>query len=356
MEERYIRHIQLDEIGVEGQQKLSKARVLVVGAGGLGCPVLQYLAVSGIGKIGIVDHDVVSLSNLHRQILYTEQNVGSHKALCAKSSLQKLNEDAVIEAFPFQLTRTNYEEIFKDYDIIVDGTDNFATRYLISDACLLTEKPMVFASLYKFEGQVSVFNFKNGPTYRCLFPKPPKAHEVPNCNETGVLSAIPGIIGMFQAVETLKIILGLDSVLSGKMLYYNFLKHEQRIIAFDRNEEEIQSILKSGIPKVMDTVQCATKQLISLEELIEVKDVVWIDVREEGERPIIAGPNVLQIPLSNLQLQEVNFESHVKKIFFCQSGIRSQKAVQLANEQGILNCFSLREGASTLQNWMLKKV
>ena len=196
---RYNRHIILSDVGQEGQDKLLSAKVLVVGAGGLGCPVLQYLVAAGIGKIGIIDFDVIEESNLQRQILFGASSLGLNKALAAKKRLEDLNPTITINAYPKKLTPNNVLEYFDNYDIIVDGTDNFSTRYLINDAAIIKNKPVVYGAIYKFEGQVSVFNHKNGPSYRCLFPTPPKEGSVANCTEVGVLGVLPGIIGGMQA-------------------------------------------------------------------------------------------------------------------------------------------------------------
>lgn len=219
---RYNRHIILSEIGQQGQDKISNAKVLVVGAGGLGCPILQYLTAAGIGTIGIIDFDVVDISNLQRQVLFGSSSLGQNKAEAAKQRLKDLNNTISIISYPKKLTYKNAITLFNQYDIIVDGTDNFETRYLVNDACIITNKPLVFGAIYKFEGQISVFNYKNGPSYRCLFPNPPNG-TVPNCSEIGVLGVLPAIIGSMQANEILKIILGIGNVLSGKLLCYNAL-------------------------------------------------------------------------------------------------------------------------------------
>ena len=240
---RYSRHIILSEIGQEGQNKLSKAKVLVIGAGGLGCPVLQYLTAAGIGCIGIVDFDIVEISNLQRQVLFGTSSLGENKAEAAKKRLEDLNDTISITAYSEKLTHKNAIDLFNQYDIIVDGTDNFATRYLVNDAAIITNKPLVFGAIYKFEGQVSVFNYNNGPSYRCLFPSPPKKDAIPNCSEIGVLGVLPGIIGNMQANEVLKIILGLGKVLSGELLCYNALNNQIVTLKIKRSASTIETIL-----------------------------------------------------------------------------------------------------------------
>jgi len=193
--ERYSRQLLLSEVGKEGQKRLLASKVLVIGAGGLGCPILQYLTGAGVGTIGIIDDDVVSVSNLHRQILYGVSSVGQHKAIAAKDRLSDLNPDISIVPYTERLTTKNALSLFSDYDIIVDGSDNFSTRYLVNDACILTNKSLVYGAIYKFQGQVAVFNYQNGPSYRCLFPDPPAPGDAPSCSEIGVIGVLPGIIG-----------------------------------------------------------------------------------------------------------------------------------------------------------------
>ncbi|WP_312078538.1 HesA/MoeB/ThiF family protein [Chryseobacterium sp.] len=355
MNERYTRHIQLEEIGLSGQQKLSEAKVLVIGAGGLGCPILQYLTTAGIGTLGIVDLDTVSLSNLHRQILFSQNDVGKNKAVVAKEKLLTLNPETRIDTFTFPFTEDNCLEIIKNYDIVVDGTDNFVTRYLINDACVMLNKPVVFGALYKFEGQVSVFNYKNGPNYRCLFPIPPSAGEIPNCNEIGVLGILPGIIGLIQANEVIKIILDLGEVLSGKILYLNTLNYQQRLVKFKKNEETFNAIRKKEKPEIVSTNDCLFVNSISLQNIKMDDDIVWIDVRELHETPEIYNDDVLKLPLKSFENKLEISDDNSKKIFFCQSGIRSQKAAQIAMNKGFQNCYSLKEGAKELREWLTGK-
>lgn len=238
---KYQRQIQLKEFGIDSQQKLKDAKVLVIGAGGLGCSVLNYLVASGVGKIGIVDFDIVSESNLQRQIIYQTTDIGKLKVDCAIAQLSKLNEFVAFDSFTTKLTNKNAINIFSNYDVIVDGTDNYETRYLINDACVLLQKPFVYGSVYEFEGQVSVFNYSKkaneiAPTYRCLFSKPPKQNESFNCSETGVLGVLPGIIGTLQALETIKLITGIGKVLSGELITFNALTMQFHSIVFEASK------------------------------------------------------------------------------------------------------------------------
>jgi len=221
---RYSRHLLLEEVGLEGQEKLKEAKVLVIGAGGLGCPVLLYLAAAGVGTIGVIDFDTIDASNLQRQTLFSTDDVGRSKAEVAKEKLNANNPFINVIAYNEELTNKNSLEIFSAFDIIVDGTDNFHTRYMVNDACLIANKPFVYGAIHKFEGQVSVFNYQEGPTYRCLFPNPPEAGSIPSCSEVGVVGILPGIIGTQQANQVIKIILQIGQVLSGRLMIYNALQ------------------------------------------------------------------------------------------------------------------------------------
>jgi len=345
---RYSRHIILSEIGQKGQNKLIQAKVLVIGAGGLGCPILQYLAAAGVGTIGIVDFDIVEESNLQRQILFGMSTLGKNKALAAKERLEDLNPTISITAYPERLTVKNAVNLFNNYDIIIDGTDNFTTRYLINDASLITNKPLVYGAIYKFEGQVSVFNYENGPSYRCIFPTPPTAGSVPNCSEVGVLGVLPGIIGSMQANEVLKLILGLGNVLSGKLLCYNALTSETITLTVNKSELEINNVLnqKDTFQDNQEEFNCDISfNEISIEKALLRKNIQFIDVRETHEQPKVNIINHIQIPLSKLELQLDKIDTDKEKIIFCQSGIRSKKAVALLQKNNISNCYSLKEGA-----------
>lgn len=349
--DRYKRHIILSEIGQEGQEKLSRARVLVVGAGGLGCPVLQYLAAAGVGTIGIIDNDIVEETNLQRQILFGSASLGQNKAVAAKNRLSDLNETIEIKAYPEKLTFQNAIPLFSQYDIIVDGTDNFETRYLINDASVLCNKPVVFGALHKFQGQVSVFNFNGGPTYRCVFPKKPDKDAVPNCSEVGVLGVLPGIIGSMMANEVLKVIMGLEKVLSGELLFYDALTCQVSTIVVKRKEAEIQKVLpgKSNFQKGILGSACKVAIAeISLKDVMGKNDLQLIDVRELHEQPRVNDPRIIRIPLSRLEQELYKIDHHKVKAIFCQSGIRSKQAVSVLQNLEVRDCFSLKESASEI--------
>ena len=355
--DRYNRHIILSEIGRKGQQKLSEAKVLVVGAGGLGCPVLQYLAAAGIGTIGIIDFDTVETSNLQRQILFGSSSLGQNKAIAAKNRLADLNDTIAIEAYPQKLDFQNALELFEKYDIIVDTTDNFKTRYLVNDACVLTNKPLVFGAIYKFQGQVSVFNYENGPTYRCAFPHYPGKDTSSNCSEVGVLGVLPGIIGTMQANEVLKIILGIGKVLSGKLLYYDALSAQSTVLTVKKKDLEVQKAHlnreKFFKPEVSQNSAIDIPE-ISIKEVLKSPDIQFIDVREPGEQPKVLTINVIQIPLNQLKDQLDRINKHNTKAIFCQSGSRSKLAVSILQKHDFDRCYSIKEGASEI-NRILKK-
>ena len=300
---RYNRHIILSDVGPEGQNKISKAKVLVVGAGGLGCPILQYLTAAGVGTLGIIDFDMVEVSNLQRQILFGTSSLGSNKALAAKKRLTDLNPTIQINAYQEALTPQNALSLSNDYDIIVDGTDNFETRYLINDAAIITNKPIVYGAIFKFEGQVSVFNYQNGPSYRCLFPNPPKEGTVANCAEVGVLGVLPGIIGTMQANEVLKIILGFNGVLSGKLFCYNSKTTETYSLKINKSNSEFEKALnkKENFKNLDYDFNCKTFiNEISVKDVSQIKNVHYLDVRELHETPKVSLDNSVQIPLKEL--------------------------------------------------------
>jgi len=352
---RYNRHTILSEIGQKGQDKFSNAKVLVVGAGGLGCPTLQYLTAAGIGTIGIIDFDIVEESNLQRQVLFGTSSLGKNKAIAAKERLIDLNNTISIHAYSKKLTHKNALTLFEDYDIIVDGTDNFATRYLINDASIISNKPLVYGAIYKFEGQVSVFNYKDGPSYRCLFSTPPKKDTIPNCSEIGVLGVLPGIIGSMQANEVLKIILGLGNILSGKLLCYNALTTQTTTLTINRIESEINEVLskKESFKNTTEEFNCDFNlPEISIQVAFQKRDVQFIDVREYDELPKVEGLNPISIPLSEFENNLDKIDLEKEKIIFCQAGIRSKTAVSILHKHNINKSYNLKEGASEILAYM----
>lgn len=345
---RYSRHIILSGIGQEGQNKISNAKVLVIGAGGLGCPILQYLAAAGVGTLGIVDFDKVEESNLQRQILFGVSSLGHNKALAAKTRLEDLNPTINIIAYPEALRQNNALELFKNYDIIVDGTDNFTTRYLISDAALLTNKPIIYGAIYKFEGQIAVFNYKNSANYRCLFPNPPKEGSVANCSDVGVLGVLPGIIGTLQANEVLKIILELGDILNGKLLSYNAKNNQTYTISIPRSEYSLTE--EEFYTKNTIEFECSTPiKSIDFDKAIQLNNVEFIDVREPHETPKLDLDNCIQIPLNQLSENLSKIDKNRNKVFVCQSGIRSQKAIELLEKLDYKNCYNLENGMQSIK-------
>ncbi|GAB3292528.1 molybdopterin-synthase adenylyltransferase MoeB [Hymenobacter humi] len=349
---RYSRHLLLPEIGVAGQQKLKAAKVLVVGCGGLGCPVLQYLAAAGVGTLGLLDFDSVDESNLQRQVLYGTADVGRPKAEVAAERLHAQNP--FIELRPHQtlLSAANALTLFADYDLVVDCSDNFATRYLVSDACVLLGKPLVFGAIFKFEGQVSVFNYQNGPTYRCLHPVPPAPGEAPNCAEIGVLGVLPGLVGTLQAAEALKIILELGEVLSGRLLLVDALSMRFQTIRFRAvaANQQLTALAPDYAAFCGDApaeAAPARAAEISADELKawqqSGRPLQLLDVREPHEhaRRSIGGQ---LIPLGQLAGQLAGLEPAVPVVVHCASGVRSQKAAQLLLAEGFVEVYSLRNG------------
>lgn len=347
---RYLRQITLPEIGEQGQKLLYNAKVLVIGAGGLGCPVLQQLASVGVGTIGIVDGDSVDETNLHRQILYTLEDCGKNKAQTAAEKLTKLNPDINTEVCAENFTSFNANQITSDYQIIVDCTDSISLRYLINDIALAKNIPMVYASIHKFEGQVSVFNYKSGPSYRCLFPENESEKEVPNCVTSGVLGVLPNTLGMFQATEVLKIILGIGEVLSGKLLLYNALNCQTQLIDFNENEVEIQKGICKGNKLKVDSKSFEV-DLVGSQFLDKANNpnCIIIDIRELHEQPRLNFENLLEIPLKDIENKIENINKNQEIILCCQSGKRSQFALELFKQKGFINVFHLKNGIQSLE-------
>jgi adenylyltransferase/sulfurtransferase len=342
---RYDRHLIMPEVGPEGQKKLKNASVLCVGAGGLGSPLALYLAAAGVGRIGIVDFDVVDESNLQRQIIHDTSSVGSSKLESAKRRLLALNPYISVETHETRLTSANAVELFKRYDVIADGTDNFATRYLVNDACVLTGKPNAYGSIFRFEGQLSVFALKDGPCYRCLYPEPPPPGLVPSCAEAGVLGVLPGVIGTMQAIEALKFILGIGRPLSGRLMLYDALEQSWRTLKVKRNPS---CPVCGDHPTITAPIDyeafCGLKEKPMSMPEISVQDLkakldkkekfVLLDVREPHEHEIAKIPGSTLIPLGKLPERFDELDKGAKLIVHCKMGGRSAKAVQFLREKG----------------------
>ena len=347
---RYSRQIVLQEIGEAGQLKLQNARVLVIGAGGLGCPVLQNLAAAGVGTIGIVDGDVVDETNLHRQLLYTLKDCGKSKVEVAKKVILELNPEIKVNVYRDFFGTQNAFEIVSDYQIIVDCTDTLAIRYLINDVAVVKKIPVVYASIYKFQGQVSVFNYKNGPSYRCLFPEQEGLNTVPSCVESGVLGVLPNTLGTLQATEVLKIILEIGTVLSGKLLIYDALHFQTQTIDFARNPKAIEKGFING-SQLLNRKK--TNESLSPEAFLEKcqqLEIIVIDFRELDEKPEFKGTNVIQIPLSRLEEYSKKLDKNQEIVLFCQTGQRSQTALNYLKKSGFVGVFHLGRGIESLKN------
>lgn len=333
--EKYSRQIKLPEVGSAGQEKLGNSKVLIVGMGGLGCPAAQYLAAAGVGTLGLMDHDLVNLSNLHRQILYGEADVGKPKVEIAKSALQKLNSDVNLISIPERLDENNALSLFEEYDLIIDGSDNFQTKYLINDACVLTNKSWIYASIYKYQGQLSVFNYENGPTYRCLFPT--TTNQNVSCEEVGVIGVLPGVLGTLQATEAIKMILKTGSVISGKLKIIDLLTNQDQLINLQRNTEQVQKVKNRGLKP--EIIECE----------LDSADKLYLDVREPFEEPRPQNANIISIPLNQLKnrYQEIPKDRQVH--VFCQVGIRSKNAIEyLSDNFGFTNLVNVDDGIQSI--------
>lgn len=357
---RYDRHIIIQDFGIEAQKKLKAAKVLVIGSGGLGSPVLLYLAAAGVGTIGIVDFDVVDDSNLQRQVLFGTSEVGKPKVEAAKERLQNLNPFISFITYNTQLTSKNALDIIKDYDVVADGTDNFPTRYLVNDACVLLNKPNIYASIFQFEGQVSVFNYTNekgvrGPNYRDLYPTPPPPGLVPSCAEGGVLGVLPGIIGSMQASEVIKVITGIGETLSGRFFVFDALNFETRIFNIKRSENNPLNGKNPTITQLIDYEQfCGMKAVEKLIKEISVdefnawknadEDLQVIDVREPDEYAEVNIGATL-IPLNTVVANADRINRNGKVVVHCKMGGRSAKAIRELEEKfGFENLYNLKGG------------
>lgn len=352
---RFERQVILPGFGIDGQAKLRNSSVLVVGAGGLGCPILLYLAAAGVGKIGVADGDKVALSNLNRQVLFGEKELGKNKAEAASRYFQEKYSDIKWEVYPEFITTENAQELISGYDLVIDGSDNFPTRYLVNDACVLLGKPLVFGAIYQHEGQVSVFNLgENACNYRDLYPKMPTSEEIPNCSETGVLGVLPGIIGSLMALEAIKVLSGFGKPLKDRVLFFNSLFSQTYEVEISPNPESREAIPRSLASfEIMDyELACeGIKQLTWSEAMQKMnQNVAFVDVREPGEMPPLECTGLMKIPLSSLPDQLDRLEDSEEVLFFCQSGIRSQKAAQQLQEMfPDKRIYSIRGGINALK-------
>lgn len=347
---RYDRQIALPEIGILGQQKLASAKVLIIGAGGLGCPVFQNLAAAGVGIIGIVDGDVVEETNLHRQFLFTQEDCGDNKARIAAAAILKQNPEVNGMVYSVNFTAENAHLIAANYNIIVDCSDSFATRYLINDVALAMNIPMVYASIHKFEGQLSVFNYKGGPSYRCLFPEQTIKLGNINCDDAGVLGILPNTLGVLQATEVLKIILNIGTVLSGSLLLYDGLNHKMQTIAFERCESEIVKGRQNGLSILKKNliIEVQTLRAKSFMEALKKNSHLVIDIRESYAEPTFEYPNIKNVTLGALEdyIKEIDRDRQI--IIFCQLGNSSLRAANYLIKRGFNNVSHLHNGIESL--------
>ena len=356
---RYSRHLIMPEVALDGQKKLKSARVLTIGAGGLGSPLALYLAAAGVGTLGVVDFDVVDESNLQRQIIHGTSDIGRPKMESARERIEDINPNVRVEAYEEALASENALEIFKDFDVVVDGTDNFPTRYLVNDACVLLDKPNVYGSIFRFEGQASVFYAEEGPCYRCLYPEPPPPGLVPSCAEGGVLGILPGAIGTIQATETVKLILGVGEPLIGRLLLYDALGMRFREMKLRKDPtcpvcgenptvtELIDYQEFCGIPQANAQAAADRVPEITVQELKERLDdhlgVSVLDVREPHEYEV-ANIGARLIPLGELPERFVELDQNDNLAIHCKTGGRSARAVKLLQDAGFQNVYNVKGG------------
>ena len=361
---RYTRHILLPEIGVEGQKKLLAAKVLVVGAGGLGCPISLYLAAAGVGTIGLVDFDTVDASNLQRQILFTTEDVGKPKVEVAAKRLRALNPDVTVNTYAVALKSDNIMDILKNYDMIIDGTDNFPTRYLTNDAAALQGKPNIYGSIFRFDGQLTVFKTPEGPCYRCLYPEPPPPGEVPSCAEGGVMGAMVGTIGAMQATEAIKLITGVGTSAIGKLVIYNSLDMQFRNLKLRKDPNcplcgehpTVKELIDYEMFCGMKVEETQTKETAVKKDEIaalglkvkmdEKQDFVLVDVREQNEYDMARIPGSILVPLSQLpnRFHELDKYKGKEIVVHCKMGGRSAKAIAFLKQQGFDNLVNVAGG------------
>ncbi|MEO8597903.1 MAG: molybdopterin-synthase adenylyltransferase MoeB [Candidatus Solibacter sp.] len=360
---RYSRHLIVPEVGMEGQEKLKAAKVLLVGTGGLGAPLGLYLAAAGVGRIGLVDFDVVDFTNLQRQVIHFTKDVGRPKIESAAEKMLALNPHVEIVKHEVALTSENALEIIKDYDMVVDGTDNFPTRYLVNDACVLLNKPNVYGSIFRFEGQATIFATEGGPCYRCLYPEPPPPGLVPSCAEGGVLGILPGTIGLIQATEAVKLILGIGEPLIGRLMLYDALGMRFRELKLRKNPEcpmcgEHRTITQlidyhqfCGVPQQEEAPRQETKVNEGEIEVTEVKEkldrgdsFVLIDVREPHEYQICNIPGAKLVPLGQIGQRLDEFDKAADIVIHCKSGMRSAKACSILKAAGFEHVRNMKGG------------
>jgi molybdopterin/thiamine biosynthesis adenylyltransferase/rhodanese-related sulfurtransferase len=358
---RYSRHLLIPEVGLDGQRKLKAASVLVIGTGGLGSPVALYLAAAGVGRIGLVDYDVVDSSNLQRQVIHGTSGIGELKVESARRRMLDLNPDIQVEVYNEPFTSANAMQIAESYDLIIDGTDNFPTRYLTNDLCVLTGKPNVYGSIFRFDGQVSVFDAKRGPCYRCLFPEPPPPGLVPSCAEGGVLGVLPGTIGTLQATEAIKLILGIGDTLIGKLMLYNALDMSFEFVKLRKNPNckvcgpnpEVTALIDyeafCGVPgHDHDAGSVGGGWDITVSELAARMQLGnhlrLLDVREPHELQISQFKGATLIPLGQLAARLSELDSAEEMVVFCKSGTRSARALELLLSAGFRKVKNLQGG------------
>ncbi len=357
---RYSRHLIMPEVGIEGQQRLKDAGILLIGAGGLGSPLGLYLAAAGVGRLGLVDFDVVDFTNLQRQIIHRTEDVGRLKVESAKERIQAVNPEVEVTTLNARISRENILDRIKGYDLVIDGTDNFPTRYLVNDACVLTKKPNIYGSIFRFDGQATVFSPFKGPCYRCLYPEPPPPGMVPSCAEGGVLGVLPGVIGMIQATEAIKLIIGKGEPLIGRLLLYNALKMEFREVAIRRDPgcpvcgdhptitELIDYEMFCGLIRGQETEAAGEAYDLSPAQIKAMRErgepFVLLDVREPHEYEIVRIEGSRLIPLSELHLRTNELDTAETVVTYCHHGQRSATAIKTLEKFGFKKLKHMRGG------------
>ncbi|HEX3898512.1 MAG TPA: adenylyltransferase/sulfurtransferase MoeZ [Mycobacteriales bacterium] len=365
---RYSRHLIIPDVAMDGQKRLKNAKVLCVGAGGLGSPALMYLAAAGVGTLGIIDFDVVDESNLQRQVIHGQSDVGRPKAVSAKESVAEINPLVAVNLHEVRLDSSNVMEIFAEYDLIVDGTDNFATRYLVNDACVLLNKPYVWGSIYRFDGQASVFWSEHGPCYRCLYPEPPPPGMVPSCAEGGVLGVLCASIGSIQVNEAIKVLTGIGEPLVGRLMIYDALEMTYRSVKIRKDPECPLCGKNPTITELIDyeafcgvvsdeAVEAAAGSTITAGELNAMKergdDIYLVDVREPAEWEIIRIPDAVLIPKGDLPSKLADLPQNKPVVLYCKSGVRSAEALALLKDAGFADAKHVQGGVTAWQTQVL---